>query len=271
MPRRPFEVYPLGMEMRQMHAAGSANSGMPPAPFSLKAASLEPSGAAAPAPWSPAGLRRHHEFVARFSLIFRRKRREAFLRCFTPTRRTRILDVGGLPRFWHGARLEAQMTLVNLQALPPHEAAFLTPNQAFLEANGTRLPWDDRFFDIVFSNSVIEHLGTWENQIAFARECQRVGKAWWIQTPAREFPLEPHYGALFLHWLPKPARKKLLRRFSLWGWLARPREAALDASLAELRLLNSREFRSLFPGSRIKTERLVGLPKSYIAFKPPAV
>ena len=82
--------------------------------------------------------------------------------------------------------------------------------------------------------------------------------------------MEPHYVALFLHWFPKPVQKKLLRRFSLWGWLARPRAEALDASLAELRLLKAKEFKSLFSGSRIKTERLFGLPKSYIAVRSPS-
>jgi hypothetical protein len=214
-------------------------------------------------------LRRHHEIIAHISGHFRQKRMRAFLDVFNPTRQTRILDVGGLPRFWSGIPVESHITIINLQPLPPHEADFLTPNQTFALADGTQLPWKDQSFDVVVSNSVIEHLGTWERQIAFANECQRVGKTWWVQTPAREFPVEPHYAALFLHWLPKPAQKKLVRRCSLWGWLARPSPAAIDASLAELRLLKLKEFRTLFPGRQIKIERLFGLPKSYIAFKPP--
>jgi len=71
------------------------------------------------------------------------------------------------------------------------------------------------------------------------------------------------------HAFPQRVQKKLLRYFSLWGWLARPSPDALDASLAELRLLRSREFKRLFPDSQIKIERLFGLPKSYVAFKLP--
>jgi hypothetical protein len=240
----------------------------PPAPFSLEAGSVESDHAKAKKSWSPIGLRRHHEFVAKISRFFREKRINDFVRTFKPTRSTRILDVGGLPRFWQSAaNMEAQMTIINLQPLPVYEAAFLTANQTFVQADGTKLPWPDKHFDIVFSNSVIEHLGTWENQIAFARECQRVGKSWWVQTPAREFPVEPHYAAPFLHWFPKAVQKKLLRRFSLWGWLARPKPEAIDASLAELRLLKSKEVTHLFPDSQIRTERLFGLPKSYIACK----
>jgi SAM-dependent methyltransferase len=262
------------MEWRQEQTVGHVSSTSeigPPAPFSLEAATVESDQARRRLSWSPAGLRRHHEIISGISDIFRRNRTGDFLRLFRPSRHTRILDVGGLPRFWKGVPMEAQVTIVNLQPLPSHEAAFLTPNQTFKLADGTRLPWEDQSFDVVFSNSVIEHLGSWENQIAFARECQRVGKAWWIQTPAREFPVEPHYITPFLHWFPKSVQKRCLRRCSLWGWLARPRAEAIDASLAELRLLKSKEFKSLFPGSRIKTERLFGLPKSYVAFKPPAV
>ena len=243
----------------------------PPAPFSLKAAAVATDQAGQQLPWSPVGLRRHHEIIARISRIFRRQRMENFLRCFKPSPRTRILDVGGLPRFWRDVPMESPVTIINLCPLAPHEADFLAANQTFVQADATKLTWKDQSFDVVFSNSVIEHLGSWENQIAFARECQRVGKSWWIQTPAREFPVEPHYIALFLHWFPKRVQKKLLRRFSLWGWLARPSAGALDASLAELRLLKSGEFQSLFPGSQIRTERLFGLPKSYIACQPPAV
>jgi len=243
----------------------------PPAPFSLKAAAVASEQAGRRLPWSPGGLRRHHEIIARISRIFRQRRTAEFLHRFNPTRQTQILDVGGLPRFWRNVPIKSPVTIINLGPLAPHEADFLTANQTFVQADATKLPFADKSFDVVFSNSVIEHVGSWEKQIAFARECQRVGKSWWIQTPAREFPVEPHYAALFLHWLPKRAQKKLLRHFSLWGWLARPSPDALDASLAELRLLKSKEFKSLFPDSQVKTERLFGLPKSYVAVKPPTL
>jgi methyltransferase family protein len=221
--------------------------------------------------WSARGLRRHFEFLARISAIFRRKRMGTFIRLFRPAPQTSILDVGGLPRLWDGLALKAQMTVVNLQPLPSHEACFLTPNQKFVQGDGTHLAWADKSFDIVFSNSVIEHLGTWENQTAFARECQRVGKAYWIQTPAREFPVEPHFLALFLHWCPRSWQRRLLRWCSLWGWLARPRPEAVDAAVAEVRLLALPELKSLFPDSQILVERWLGLPKSYIAYRIPPV
>lgn len=236
-------------------------------PFSLNEMTAASNVPRAETPWSPRGLRRHFEILARISSVFRRRRMQTFFRLFQPTRQTRILDVGGLPRLWDGAATQAQTTIINLQPLPSHEARFLRPNQTFVQGDGTRLTWDDKAFDIVFSNSVIEHLGTLKKQIAFARECRRVGKAYWIQTPAREFPVEPHFLTLFLHWFPKSLQKRLLRWLSLWGWLARPQPVAVEAAVAEVRLLTLREFKRLFPDGQILVERWLGLPKSYIAYK----
>jgi len=234
----------------------------PYAPFSLNPKSVESEAAeSARTPWSPTGLRRHFEILARISAHFRHKRIATFLRLFKPTLQTHVLDVGGLPRLWSETAVPAQLTILNLQPLPEHEARFLAPNQKFVQGDGTHLPWQDKSFDIVYSNSVIEHLGTWENQMAFAGECRRVGAGYWIQTPAREFPVEPHFVTLFLHWFSPAARKRLLRHFSLWGWLARPQPEAVAAAVAEVRLLTLKEFRRLFPDGQIIGSHLVA-PKS---------
>jgi hypothetical protein len=205
--------------------------------------------------------------AAKVSPLFRSKRMERFLKEFKPDRNTRILDVGGYPRFWQGVEIEAPITLLNTHPISDYEMSFMTPNQEFVLGDGTALEYGDREFDLVFSNSVIEHLGTYEKQVAFAREIRRVGKSFWVQTPAREFVLEPHVFAPFVHWFPPRVQRRLLRYVSLWGWLRRPSPAVIDRVLAELRLLTRREVRTLFADARIWTERVVGLPKSYTAFK----
>jgi hypothetical protein len=143
------------------------------------------------------------------------------------------------------------------------------PNQSFVVGDGTALRWADRTFDVVYSNSVIEHLGTFENQQAFAREARRVGRGYWVQTPAREFPVEPHYWTLFLHWCSKPTQRRLLKNFTLWGLLGRPGPEIIDLVLAELRLMTYAEFKGLFPDAVIWVERVGGLAKSYTAYKLP--
>ena len=78
----------------------------------------------------------------------------------------------------------------------------------------------DGQFDVAFSNSVIEHLFTYEAQSHMARELQRVGRAHWVQTPNFWFPIEPHFLVPAWHWLPEDARVAVLTRRGV-GWAGR--------------------------------------------------
>lgn len=208
--------------------------------------------------------------TGKVSPIFRAKRFQRFMTLFKPDSKTRILDVGGMPHFWT-IPIEPQITILNVKPLEDYELAYMPPNMTSIVADGTRLPFEKGEFDIVFSNSVIEHVGTADNQRAFAREVQRVGRSYWIQTPAYEFPVEPHFFTPFVHWLPSRARRHLLRNFTLWGLMARPNQLVVDMTIDEIRLLKYAEFKALFPESDFWVERAIGLPKSYTAYKLPAV
>ena len=84
------------------------------------------------------------------------------------------------------------------------------------------LPCRPGAFDIAFSNPVIEHVGSFEEQARFAEQLRLVATGVWVQTPARGFPLETHLLTPLIHNLPLRRQTRLVRNFTVWGWLARP-------------------------------------------------
>src|SRR5262249_38047761 len=184
--------------------------------------------------------------------IFRRKRMRRFAAELKPSPATRILDVGGYPYDLKQYGVPAKITVLNLS-----QESYVDPQTSgveFVVGAGRKMNYADQAFDIVYSNSVIEHLSTIENQALFAREVRRVGRAVWVQTPARCFFIEPHYLTPFIHYLPVGLRRKLLRYFTVWGWITRPSRQRVEEMIHEIRLLNHREMKQLFPDCHIARE-----------------
>ena len=198
---------------------------------------------------------------------FREERMRLFERTFFMSRRTRVLDVGGSPEIWQLASVKPRLTFLNLPAALQHTKG----NVNLVAGDGRMLPFRDGEFDIVFSNSVIEHVGSREDQHRFAQEAGRVGRHYWIQTPNRRFPIELHIMLPLVHFLPKRLQSAIVHRFTVWERVVRPDEYArafyLHHFLHELRLLDKRELKELFPGATILVERVLGVPKSLIAVR----
>lgn len=208
-------------------------------------------------------IHRLHTVIGQY---FRKKRMTNFEKLFDINSKTTILDVGGSPSIWHFLGKDPKIDILNVNE--NYNSEGLTENMSFIQGDGRQLKFCDRSYDIVYSNSVIEHVGTYEDQKTFAKELKRVGKGLFVQTPAKEFPLEPHYLTPFIHWFPIRIQRKLLRNFTAWGILMRPSVQDVERSLAELRLLNEREFRQLFEDCHIIKEKFLFLTKSYIAYRP---
>jgi len=183
--------------------------------------------------------------------FFRRRRLKNFVKEYRECQT--ILDVGGAYDMWPMAGRREGIIILNIE--PPQQ----TGGFDTVVGSGCELPFADRSFDLVFSNSAIEHVGSRENQFAFAREMMRVGRRIYCQTPSRLFPIDPHLSALFLHWLPASWLKpRFLRYFTLNGWLwKRPYHY-------DVVWISKRQLRSMFPGCTIRTERFLLLPKSFI-------
>lgn len=182
-----------------------------------------------------------------------------------------VLDLGGTVRFWSllppGTleRLNLSITLVNLPGSvlpePPPRFTALAGDACDMAGHA------DSSFDLVHSNSVIEHVGDWARMQAFAAEVHRLAPRHFIQTPDWAFPIEPHFITPFFHWLPRHLRLWLVQRAALGHFrrASSPVEAARMVDSA--RLLSYRQMKMLFPDSQIERERLLGWPKSLIAVR----
>ena len=195
---------------------------------------------------------------------FRRRRMRRFAAHFRPDATTRILDVGGTSFNWMLLDERPQVTLLNLA--PSREGA-LPPSFTELTASGEALPYADGSFDIVFSNSVIEHVGGDEARRVFASELRRVAPRLWIQTPARSFFFEPHLLTPFFHYLPRRWQRRWAHWGTVWGWLTGADREQAGAFVDGTELLGAEEFGALFPDCRVQHERFLGWTKAYVAVR----
>lgn len=197
---------------------------------------------------------------------FRQQRMRLFLELFQPSAETTILDIGGNVYDWINVPIESRITILNIA--PTDSSSEFPERFSYVAGDGRALPFPTASFDIVYSNSVIEHLRTSDDQRQFAKEVLRVGRGVFVQTPNRWFPIEPHFIAPLVHFLPKSAQRHFLPRLSLRGMMRSGDNVALQELFEELRLLSVGEMREFFPGCQVRRERLFGLTKSLIATRP---
>lgn len=190
---------------------------------------------------------------------------DRFAREFQISAGTRILDIGGTPECWDLLTVRPRITLLNT----PRAKDDLGGAADWVAGDGRALPFADASFDVVFSNSVIEHVGDAQSQRRFAREVMRVGRRYWVQTPNRWFPVEQHLLTPFIHWLPRGLQREVVPRCNLWSLLVPVtpdrRRFYIEHYLTDVRLLSAAELAKLFPGARLVRERFLGWTKSLVA------
>lgn len=179
----------------------------------------------------------------------------------------RLLDVGGTNEFWHNRGWAGddryRITLLNLgtQERRWDNIESVAGDACDLSRYG------DGTFDVAFSNSVIEHLFTLENQRRMAAEVARVARCYWVQTPNFWFPIEPHFHVVGWQWMPRSMRINLIRRRRC-GWRGPcPDPKVAEAAVDEVRLMSANELRRAFPDGRLLRERFVGCTKSFIVVR----
>lgn len=180
-----------------------------------------------------------------------------------------ILDIGGRKNYWSILPQEVMnlnkvhITVVNL---PGEILAATEKHYNFIHGDACNLSnFKDNSFHIVHANSVIEHVGSWQNMINFAKEVRRLAPNIYVQTPYFWFPIEPHFMCPFFHWLPRQVRISLIMRFDLGNHKRSQSVSQAAAKLENYRLLDKQMLQELFPDCVIKHEYFFGMTKSITA------
>jgi SAM-dependent methyltransferase len=212
---------------------------------------------------------------------FQSARADVFVRLLQPTRRWSVLDLGGnRGQFGKKVRAVAPIDLTVADILDFSEECDSEGIDFVQLTEGERLPFADGAFDVVISNSVIEHVtlpkeeclrtdlseAYWKARSAsaqawFAKEISRVCHGYFVQTPHKHFPIDLHLWLPLTNWMPHRAVNRLIRYTDRF-WIK-------QVGIADWNLLGTEDMRRLFPDCRIHVEKVWGLPKSIIAYKRP--
>lgn len=220
--------------------------------------------------------------VLNFSAKARKKRAEVFRQYFSLDEDTKILDLGSengtnIHNILQNTNVKKEnVYIADIDQDVVAEGEKLYGFNGILIDENENLPFKDKYFDIIYCSSVIEHTtitksdlwswknnskfkeAAWERQKEFANEIIRLGKQYFVQTPCKTFPIESHTWLPFVGYLPREMFLPLLKVSNKY-WVKK--------SEPDFNLLGKDEMQRLFPDSEIVREVKFGLTKSIMAIK----
>ena len=208
-------------------------------------------------------------FILPITGHFRAQRAQLLRDTFPDVDEFVVCDLGGSKHFWVSISAYVEPREVDVVNIDTH-AIDVAGGSDRLDADrfrfeiydGKHIDRPDDHYDLLLCNSVIEHVPPSE-RVALAAEMARVSRRLFVQTPARAFPIDPHFVMPLVHWLPRPMGRRLAR-VSPWRLMTRSSARQCDQYFDETRLLGKRELERLFPDGFVRVERVLGLPKSYV-------
>jgi SAM-dependent methyltransferase len=186
-----------------------------------------------------------------------------------PTKEMKILDIGAeisptnefIVKFIDNYPWKNNMSAINLSSEHISLIQQYYPEIDARVGDACDLPWEDKHFDIVYSNAVIEHLGNFEKQKQMAAEIIRVGKSWFVTTPNRWYPFEFHMRLPFVTWLP---RNGYIRFGRIISYNHVKRKYVTGIKHDNLRLMTAKELNHCFPTSRVIKQRVTFMAETLI-------
>ncbi len=211
----------------------------------------------------------HHDIPDSFVNKFRKKRfsylQNKIETLIREKGNIKILDIGGELSYWQHLGWKHENCTIYLLNLNMDDNNTQTSNFHFIKGSALDLPYQSGDFDLIYSNSVIEHVGSIEGQKKFAEEVNRVCPKYIIQTPSFWFPLEPHSLIPFFQFIPHQLRAYLIMKFDInYFPKAATYKEAVQVSKSTI-MFSKKRFKQLFPDAKIYVEKFLGIPKSYTA------
>lgn len=203
------------------------------------------------------------------SHISRTRKLELFHKVIKPTQKMKVLDVGA--EISSDGKNELQfidfyswknnISAVNLST---KDISLIKKHYPEIDArvgDACSLPWPDKYFEVIYSNAVIEHIGSIEKQKKMASEIMRVGKRWFVTTPNRWYPFEFHMRLPLVTWLPYHGYR-LFGRIVSYNHVKKRYMSGIKHD--DLRLLTAAELKEWFPRSRIIKQRVTFMAETLI-------
>lgn len=182
----------------------------------------------------------------------------------------KILDVGGTQLYWETFNHTSKDLVTVMNVVPSEESRH--KNITIVQGDATNMAeFDNNEFDVVFSNSVIEHVGDFEAQKRMANEVNRVGKYFFLQTPNFWFPIEPHFRWPLFAIMPYKAKEILFRYVDTRNKRLRKEpltKAQARHTIEGITLLKRKELSELFPACPLIKEKYLGFVKSFMVHSP---
>jgi hypothetical protein len=219
---------------------------------------------------------------ARLRERFHEARADRFVARLDPSPGASLLDLGGSDGGLSERirrRVPLRVTVADA-ATETRPAALARGFEHVLLDPDAPLPFEPGQFDYLLCNSVIEHVtlpkerctvtarvpqAEWEEraraaQQSFALAVRELAPAYFIQTPHRHFPVDQHVHLPFVQYLSRDHQCRVV------AWTDRYWIKSCHG-IVDWELLTPAGMRELFPDATVEVERVVGLPKSIIAWK----
>jgi len=204
------------------------------------------------------------ELKLKMQKVWRKQRMAVFEEKMPLKNGSRIIDLGGLPPTWEHIDLDLDITLLNL---PDSQARDMLAERTykhkytFVEGDACDAAmFADNSFDIVYSNSVIEHVGDESRQQAYANTVRRLAPSYWIQTPSIWFPIEAHSNMPFWWFYPEPLKQAWIKY-----WKSTP-IPFMGRYMSETTVVTLPKLKTFFPEAKIYREYVSGFVKSYTMY-----